>query len=214
MEPSSDPCQEVLLPAGRWRKPYQPFCSFAQPSATMPGMMHAADVVEVIDALELAGVDVWVYGGWGIDALLGEQTRPHDDLDVIIRANDVEAAIRVTHDLGFSLMTDELPQGFVVRDTVDRRIDFHPVRFRSDGSAVQEIRGGGEWVFSASGLVGTGSINGREIRCVTPEEQAMRATDQVGRAGYEPDEADRRDIRLLRDRFEITLPYPYDNGLA
>ena len=30
----------------------------------MPGMMHAADVVEVINTLELAGVDVWVYGGW------------------------------------------------------------------------------------------------------------------------------------------------------
>ena len=44
-------------------------------------MMHAADVVEVIDALELAGVDVWVSGGWGFDALLEKQTRPHDDLD-------------------------------------------------------------------------------------------------------------------------------------
>jgi lincosamide nucleotidyltransferase A/C/D/E len=177
-------------------------------------MMHAADVVEVIDALELAGVDVRVYGGWGIDTLLGKQTRPHDDLDVIIRADDIETAMRVTRGLGFSLMTDELPQGFVVRDTVDRRIDFHPVRFQSDGSAIQEIRGAGEWVFSASGLAGTDSINGREIRCVTPEEQAMRATDQPGVAGYEPDEADRRDIRLLRDRFGITLPYPYDNDPA
>ena len=174
-------------------------------------MMHAADVVEVIDALELAGIDVWVHGGWGIDALLGEQTRPHDDLDVIIRVDDIEAAIQVTRDLGFSVMTDELPQGFVVCDTVDRRIDFHPVRFRSDGSAVQESRGGGEWVFSAPGLVGTGSINGREIRCLTPEEQAVRATDQTGDVGYEPDEADRRDMRFLRDRFRITLPYPYDN---
>ena len=99
----------------------------------MLGMMHATDVVEVINALESAGVDVWVHGGWGIDALLGEQTRPHDDLDLIIRADDIEAAIRVTGGLGFALMTDELPQGFVVRDNVDRRIDFHPVRLRSDG---------------------------------------------------------------------------------
>lgn len=180
----------------------------------MPSMMDGADVVEVIDALELAGVDVWVYGGWGIDALLREQTRPHDDLDVIIRADNIEAAIRVTRGLGFSLMTDDLPQGFVVRDPVDRRIDFHPVRFRSDGSAVQEIRGGGQWVFSASGLQGTGSVNGREIRCLTPEEQAVRASDQPGDAGYEPDETDRLHMRLLRDRFGITLPYPYDDDPA
>jgi len=180
----------------------------------MPSMMHAADVVEVIDALELAGVDVWVCGGWGIDALLEEQTRPHDDLDVIIRTDDIEAAIRVTLGLGFSLMTDELPQGFVVCDMMDRRIDFHPVRFQRDGSAVQEIKGGGEWVFSAPGLLGAGSVNGREIRCLTPEEQAVRASDQLGDAGYEPTETDRRDIRLLRDRFRITLPFPYDNDPA
>ena len=166
--------------------------------------MHAADVVEVIDALESADIAVWVYGGWGIDALLGEQTRAHDDLDVIIRAD--------AHDLGFSMMTDELPQGFVVRDTVDRRIDFHPVRFRCDGSADQEIRGGGERVFSAPGLQGAGSINGRGIRCLTPEEQAVRATDQPGKVGYEPDEPERRDIQLLRDRFGITRPYPYNRN--
>ena len=68
----------------------------------------------------------------------------------------------------------------------------------------------GEWVFSAPGLLGIGSINGREIRCLTPEEQAARATDQPGDAGYEPDETDRRDMRLLRERFGITLPYPFD----
>ncbi|MDA0988189.1 MAG: amino acid transporter [Chloroflexi bacterium] len=168
-------------------------------------------MVEVIDALESTGVDVWVQGGWGIDALLGEQTRPHDDLDVIIRADDIEAAMRVTHGLGFSIMTDELPQGFVVRDTADRRIDFHPVRFRSDASAVQQSNGGSEWVFSAPGLLGTGWINGREVRCLTPEEQALRATDQPGEPGYEPDETDRLDIQLLRDRFGIALPYPFGN---
>ena len=55
-------------------------------------------------------MDVWVHGGWGIDALLGEQTRAHDDLDVIIRADDVKALIRVTRELGFAMMTDELPK--------------------------------------------------------------------------------------------------------
>ena len=176
--------------------------------------MDAPDVLEVIDALESAGVEVWVYGGWGIDALLGEQTRSHNDLDVIIRTEDIEAAIGVTDGLGYSMVTNELPQGFVVRDSVDRRVDFHPVRFQSDGSAVQEIRGGGEWVFSAPGLLGIGLISGREIRCLTPEEQALRATDQSGDVGYQPDETDWRDMQLLRDKFGITLPYPYDNDLS
>ncbi len=111
-------------------------------------------------------------------------------------------------------MTDELPQVFVVRDTADRRIDFHPVRFRSDGSAVQESNQGGEWVYSAPGLLGIGSIDGRKIRCLTPEEQAVRATDQPGESAYQPDETDRRDMRLLRERFGITLPSPFDDHLV
>lgn len=176
--------------------------------------MHADDVIEVVNALETAGIDVWVNGGWGVDALLGEQTRPHDDLDVIIRADDIAQAIQVTRNLGFSLMTDELPQGFVVRDEIDRRIDFHPVRFRSDGSAVQQSVRGGEWVFSAAGLRGIGSVNGIGMRCLTPEEQAVRATDQPGEEGYEPDETDREDMQLLRERFGIPLPYPFDSGNA
>ena len=108
-------------------------------------------------------------------------------------------------------MTDELPQGFVVRDDVDRRVDFHPVRFQSDGSAVQQgIRG--EWVYSEHGLRGIGSVNGRCVRCLTPEEQALRATDQPGEAGYEPDETDRRDMHLLRERFGIALPCPFNSN--
>ena len=175
-------------------------------------MMHADDVTKVVNALETAGIDVWIHGGWGVDALLGEQTRPHDDLDVIIRADDIARAMQVTRNLGFSLMTDELPQGFVVRDEIDRRIDFHPVRFRSDGSATQQSICGGEWVFSGSGLRGIGSINGRDVRCLTPEEQAARATDQPGEEGYEPDETDRKDMQLLRERFGIPLPYPFNSS--
>jgi hypothetical protein len=37
--------------------------------------MTAEDVVEVSDALEHACVEVWIDGGWGVDALLEEQTR-------------------------------------------------------------------------------------------------------------------------------------------
>ena len=136
-------------------------------------MMRADDVIEVVDALESAGIDVWLQGGWGVDALLGEQTRPHDDLDVIIRADDIAKAMQVTATLGFSLMTDELPQGFVVRDETDRRVDFHPVRFRCDGSAVQQgLRG--EWLYSKRGLQGTG-VNQRQKRTMSHPRRAGRA---------------------------------------
>ena len=44
--------------------------------------MTAADALEIVDLLERVGVEPWVDSGWGVDALLGEQTRPHEDLDL------------------------------------------------------------------------------------------------------------------------------------
>ena len=57
--------------------------------------------------------------------------RSHDDLDVIIRADDIAQAMQVTCGLEFSLMTDELPPGFMVSDKTDRRIDFRPSDFEA-----------------------------------------------------------------------------------
>ena len=37
--------------------------------------MPAGEVVAVLDAMAARAVDVWVDGGWGVDALLGRQTR-------------------------------------------------------------------------------------------------------------------------------------------
>ena len=39
-------------------------------------------VTTMLDAL--AGFDLWIGGGWGVDALVGHQTRPHDDLGVVL----------------------------------------------------------------------------------------------------------------------------------
>ena len=118
--------------------------------------MDARSVMEIIDALEAADVHVWVNGGWGVDALIGEQTRPHDDLDVFIPSACVEASQQALRPLGFELMTDELPQGYVVRDAADRRVDFHPLTMQADGSGVQHMLNGETWVMSFRRVPGRG----------------------------------------------------------
>jgi lincosamide nucleotidyltransferase A/C/D/E len=37
--------------------------------------LTASDVLEILAWLEAAEVEIWLDGGWGHDALLGEQTR-------------------------------------------------------------------------------------------------------------------------------------------
>ena len=51
--------------------------------------MTAADVLEILDRLDAVGVEWWIDGGWGVDALLGRETRLHNDLDFAVRAEDI-----------------------------------------------------------------------------------------------------------------------------
>jgi aminoglycoside-2''-adenylyltransferase len=64
-------------------------------------MLDAADVLRVLDELDRAGLVVWLDGGWGVDALLGHHSRPHQDLDLVIARDDVAAAQVALAGLGF-----------------------------------------------------------------------------------------------------------------
>jgi hypothetical protein len=46
--------------------------------------MDYQSVLAVVDLLEADGIDVWLDGGWGVDALLERPTRGHDDLDLVV----------------------------------------------------------------------------------------------------------------------------------
>jgi lincosamide nucleotidyltransferase A/C/D/E len=168
-------------------------------------MMGADDVREVLTCLEAAGIAVWLDGGWGVDALLGGQTRPHDDLDIVMATEQLDAARDALRALGFVLAADELPTRCVLRDAGDRRIDVHPVIFDAEGGGLQQQPDGPPFRYPPEGLTGKGTIAGRLVRCLTPELQ-LRC-----HLAYEPDDDDRHDVRLLCARFGLTVPDIYKN---
>jgi lincosamide nucleotidyltransferase A/C/D/E len=51
--------------------------------------MTVSDVIEIVRLLDQNRIDVWIDGGWGVDALLGEQTRSHRDMDIAVQHSDV-----------------------------------------------------------------------------------------------------------------------------
>ena len=105
--------------------------------------------------------------------------------------------------LGFILAVDELPTRCVLRDAGDRRIDVHPVAFDSEGGGLQQQPDGPPFRYPPEGLAGMGTIAGQTVRCLTPELQ-LRC-----HLGYEPDDDDRHDVRLLCARFGLVPPDAY-----
>ena len=57
--------------------------------------------LEALRALDEAGVETVLIGGWGIDALVGEQLRPHADLDLLAGGDQLERAFEALAGLGF-----------------------------------------------------------------------------------------------------------------
>jgi lincosamide nucleotidyltransferase A/C/D/E len=166
-------------------------------------MMNPHQVIQVLDRLEASGVTVWLDGGWGVDALLGEQTRPHEDLDLAIARGDCPPAHKALAALGFRHAPEVepgLPARLVLRASDGGQVEFHPLVIDADGNGWQELPNGGWGLYPADGLRGRGEIAGRPVRCITPELQLRH------HLGYRLKDRDRHDLRRLARRFPLPLP--------
>lgn len=160
-------------------------------------------VLEVLDRLAEPGITVWIDGGWGIDALIGAQTRTHRDLDLVIAEDECAPARAALEELGYAhdpSAEPGLPARLVLRDREGHEVDFHVVVMDERGNGWQPLGEGAWGGYPAAGLRGVGTIAGRQVGCLTPELQLRH------HLGYPPAESDRHDLRLLAERYGLSLP--------
>jgi lincosamide nucleotidyltransferase A/C/D/E len=162
--------------------------------------MTAAELVRLIDALEEAGVSVWLDGGWGVDVLLREQRRPHDDLDIVVALSDVGSVQDVLARNGYIFQRGAAPLSFELVDPEGRQVDVHPVTFDESGGGIYQMADSRTWVYPPAGFEGRGEVAGRTVRCLTPEVQMLVHT------GYELTQKDYDEIAALHDRFGVDPP--------
>lgn len=156
--------------------------------------MTPDDVLQIVRCLETASIDVWLDGGWGIDALVGEHTRPHDDLDLVIRESHVCRLREVLGREGFRDTDGGVAWNFVLTDGRGRHVDVHAVRFDEDGNALYGPSG---LMYPTGSLDGSGTVRGVRVRCKTAVAQAS------DRVGYAWRARDYQDVRLLHARFHV-----------
>jgi len=164
--------------------------------------MTATSVIAVLDALARDRISVSVAGGWAVDALLGRETRQHEDLDVAIDRVLVDRALVTLRELGLEVATDQLPARIELRGA-GMAVDLHPVTFGPDGVGRQPGLAGEAYVYPGGSTDAVGVISGGTVRCLTPE--------LLGRfhEGYEPRDGDRSDMAALAERFGLPLPATY-----
>jgi lincosamide nucleotidyltransferase A/C/D/E len=161
--------------------------------------MDARDAVMLVEFLERHGLEVYVDGGWAVDALLGEQTRTHADLDIAVPHKYVPRLRELLAVRGYRERPrdDTWECNFVVADACGREIDVHSYTLDDAGVNVHGV------AYISEHLTGKGSIHGYPVRCISPEWLVKFHT------GYDLDENDFRDVRALCERFGIPLPDEY-----
>lgn len=141
-----------------------------------------------------------VDGGWGVDALLGEQTRPHADMDVAVQHKDVPRIRELFELRGYREVPrdDSWECNFVLADDCGHELDVHSYTFDAEGKSIFGVP------YPADSLTGTGTIDGHPVDCISPEWMVEFHT------GYALDLDDYRDVSALYERFGTELPPEYD----
>lgn len=158
--------------------------------------MRAVDAVELVNLFEEHGIEVYVDGGWAVDALMRRQTRDHSDLDIALPHKQVPLLREILTARGFGPMPrpDTRDCNFVLVDADGREVDVHSYALDENGNNTYGVE------YRAEHLTGKGVINDRSIRCIAPGWLVKF------HSGYEFDENDHRDVRLLCEKFGIPIP--------
>lgn len=166
--------------------------------------MTAQDAIGLYSLLTQNDIDVWLDGGWGVDALLGEQTRPHKDMDIVIQKKDVPALRKLLGKQDYQEIKLEIarPHNFVLADKQGREVDVHVVVFDELGNGIYGPAEKGV-MYPSYCFAGKGKINGHEVNCLTAEYQVE------SHSGYAIKEKDIADVTALCRKFSIDLPKEY-----
>jgi lincosamide nucleotidyltransferase A/C/D/E len=145
-------------------------------------------VLALTDALAAAGVSSWVAGGWGVDALIGHQTRRHYDLDLVVSDThgNLDQLEQVLARAGFRPGVREFNPGLAMplrhlwQDDNGSSVEVMPVTFGKPPFT------GGESLFTE------GVIGGHPVPCLSARLQVTL------HEGYEARGVDVADMAALR----------------
>ena len=149
-----------------------------------------ARLLTVLNAVRSTGCRFWVEGGWGVDALVGRQTRPHRDVDIDIDGSLEQEVLAALHELRYVIETDWRPNRVELAAAGRGWVDIHPLVIDGNGNAREVALGGGWHEFPRTFLT-VGRINGVSVPCFSVEAQ------RLFHSGYLLRDVDEHDLAVL-----------------
>jgi lincosamide nucleotidyltransferase A/C/D/E len=162
-------------------------------------VMPAEEVVDICTLLNDAGVEFWVDGGWSVDALLGQQTRPHKDLDNAVRWEDAPELRELLGARGYKEVRQDSPWNFVLGDDKGHEVDVHAFVCDEQGNVVEGV------MYPLGSLYGKGVVSGQPVKCVTSEYMVQFISPWL----YKLRNKDFHDVAALCEKFGIEYPEEY-----
>ncbi|PPA69283.1 hypothetical protein C4B60_15895 [Jeotgalibacillus proteolyticus] len=157
------------------------------------------DVLKKISAIsKKTGIAFWLRGGWAIDFLLGEITRPHNVIDLITWIQHREVLER-------ELLKDRFKNIPVKAKFKNRQSDFSKnnvditfgyITRSSDGLIM--MNGLSEWIWRSDSLLTTPFILHGSSACVLHPRQQLEEKEAYEQIGRKPRQKDVESKRLLR----------------
>ncbi len=167
-------------------------------------MTDAKVVCDLVILLENNRIGVWLDGGWGVDALLGEQTRPHEDVDIVLQEKYLPKLRELLEARGYRDVErdDTSAWNFVLGDDKGHLVDVHAFHFDANGNG---IYGNSGETYPADSLKGTGNVDGQQVKCISAEQLVKFISPWL----YKRRDKNLKDVAALCEKFGIDLPEEY-----
>jgi len=168
-------------------------------------LFSSKDVIALYKELINTGIDIWLDGGWAVDALLGKQTRPHEDADIVIQEKDISKLRKLLESKGYKdvIRDDTSDWNFVLGDNKGHLVDIHVIVFDDKKNGIYGPKENGK-MYPVDSLAGKGILNGIEVKCISPEYLVKF------HSGYELQDKDHEDVLALCKKFKIDCQEEYE----
>ncbi len=175
-----------------------------KPSPTLD--MDQEEVVRILELADIASIPMVIAGGWAVDALLGWQTRPHNDLDIAINRSYLMRFLGILSRIGYGLVAEANKDDarYLLDNGAGHQIEIHAYSRDDKGRIMSGSR------FPSNSLTGQGKIGHLKVSCLAPEWLVDSYTDK------EINQKTLQDLKYICNLFRLPLPIEfqeYDDSL-